>query len=445
MAVQGSIGARLDRLPVCRFHRRMLALIGSGLLLDSIDIYLQGPLLAYFLSIDFSNLKHNADFLSATFLGLVAGTLLSGRLTDRMGRRSMFQVNLLLFGICSIVAGFASSMQDLIFIRFFIGVGLGGEVVVTYGTLAEFVPPHARGIWQGKLAFLSNLGIPLSALLCAAFLPSVGWRPLLVSVGLIALGAWAFQRRMPESPRWYEAVGRQQKAEATMTCIEHEVESCTNLPLPPVPSLELTQPICRLGVRELFGNKLLHRTLLATFLMIAVNVNVYTFTAWLPTILLERTNAMNRSLLITWIIQLGALPGALIGSWASERFGRKESIVAVSLAAAALTFIFGSASSVVALAAEGFLMSVLAYGLVAITFAIYIPELFPTSVRMTGSSFANACGRGANIVVPQLVAWMLPHGGSVTVFIFLSVLLVTQALVMWIFGLDTRFRSLEQI
>jgi putative MFS transporter len=195
----------------------------------------------------------------------------------------------------------------------------------------------------------------------------------------------------------------------------------------------------------LFGNKLLRRTLLATFLMVAVNVNVYTFTAWLPTILLERTNAMGRSLLITWVIQLGALPGALVGSWASERFGRKESIVALSLAAAALTFIFGFARNAVTLATEGFLLSVFVYSLVAITFAVYVPELFPTSVRMTGASLANACGRGANIIVPQVVAWMLPHGGSVTVFVFLSVLLVTQAVVIWILGVDTRFRSLEQI
>src|SRR3954453_1357030 len=159
-------GARLDRLPICRFHYRLLYLIGAGLFLDSLDLYIQGPILAFLLSTNFSDINGNARFLSATFLGLIVGTLISGSCGDRFGRRVMYQVNLLLFGVASLLAAFAPSLGILVLCRFAMGVGLGGEVIISYGTLAEFLPPYARSTWQGKLAFLSNLAIPLSALLC---------------------------------------------------------------------------------------------------------------------------------------------------------------------------------------------------------------------------------------------------------------------------------------
>src|SRR4051794_22267579 len=135
-----SAGARLDRLPVCGFHTRILAIIGSGLFLDALDIYIQGPLLAYFLSSGWSDMGQNANFLSATFAGLLAGTLISGRLSDRFGRRWMYQTNLLIFGLATIAGAFAPHPRLLVACRFVSGLGLGGEVVVSYATLAEFVP-----------------------------------------------------------------------------------------------------------------------------------------------------------------------------------------------------------------------------------------------------------------------------------------------------------------
>ena len=81
--VSVNAGARLDRLPISRFHYRMLGLIGSGLFLDSLDLYIQGPILAFLLSTKFSDINGNAQFLSATFLGLIVGTLISGSCGDR--------------------------------------------------------------------------------------------------------------------------------------------------------------------------------------------------------------------------------------------------------------------------------------------------------------------------------------------------------------------------
>src|SRR3569623_1215939 len=118
-------GARLDRLPICSFHWRILALIGAGMFLDAFDIYLAGGVLGVVLKEGWSTLELNAAFVSATFVGMTIGAWFSGILGDRFGRRFSYQLNLAIFGLASIAAAFAPSMIVLIALRFIIGIGLG--------------------------------------------------------------------------------------------------------------------------------------------------------------------------------------------------------------------------------------------------------------------------------------------------------------------------------
>ena len=445
MALPVHAGERLDRLPVCRFHYRILALIGSGLFLDSLDLYVQGLVLAYLLSTHWSDVSGNAHFLSATFLGLVAGALISGPCSDRFGRRRMYQLNLLLFGLASIAGAFAPTLDLLIVCRFIMGLGLGGEVIICYGTLAEFTPPRERARWQGILALVSNAGIPASALLCAAVLPGFGWRPVFGLIGTLAILVWVPRRLIPESPRWYESQGLQAEAETTIASIEREVESCTGAPLPAFAAKFEIAGSRGLSLGSLFRGRLLRRTVLAIFLMVCVNTAVYTFVAWLPTILIRRGLDMSQTYRLTFLIQLGSLPGALVGGWAADRLGRRGSIVLLSLLAAIAALVFGVTKSAFGMIAWGFTLVVFVYSLVVIAFGIYVPEVFPTAVRMTGSSVANACGRMANVLAPQGVAWLLLHWGELSVYAALSALLFMQSIVVWVWGEDTERQSLEQI
>ncbi len=146
-ALTGTVnaGARLDRLPLGRFHRRILTLIAAGMFFDAFDIYLQGGLLGALVHDGWSTPAINAAFLSKTFLGMLVGALAAGYLGDRFGRRVSYQINLAIFGLASLAAAFAPSMTVLIWLRFVMGIGLGAEIVVGYSTLAEFIPPSHRG------------------------------------------------------------------------------------------------------------------------------------------------------------------------------------------------------------------------------------------------------------------------------------------------------------
>ena len=145
-------GGRLDRLPIGPFHRRIMWLIGIGMFFDGFDIYIAATVLGSTLKSGFSTLPQNAWFVSATFVGMMAGSFLTGFFGDRYGRRFTYQANLLVFGLAAIGAAFAPNMTVLIILRFIMGVGLGAENVVGYSTMTEFVPARSRGRFLGLMA-----------------------------------------------------------------------------------------------------------------------------------------------------------------------------------------------------------------------------------------------------------------------------------------------------
>src|ERR1700710_125813 len=164
-------GARLDRLPVSGFHKRIMWLIGIGMFFDGFDIYVASTVLGATLQSGFSTLGQNALFVSLTFLGMMIGSFATGFLGDRFGRRFTYQANLAIFGVASIGAALAPNMAVLIACRFVVGLGPGAENVVGYSTLTEFAPPASRGKLQGLMAVFVVSGLPVAGLI-GLFLPS---------------------------------------------------------------------------------------------------------------------------------------------------------------------------------------------------------------------------------------------------------------------------------
>src|SRR5712691_13556517 len=103
---------------------------------------------------------------------MTLGTLITGFVGEKYGRRSTYQVNLLIFGLASIAAAFAQDMTQLIICRFVQGLGLGAEIVVGYSTMTEFVPPKTRGRWLALMAFVVVAGFPATALLGYLIIPN---------------------------------------------------------------------------------------------------------------------------------------------------------------------------------------------------------------------------------------------------------------------------------
>jgi MFS transporter, putative metabolite:H+ symporter len=407
LAATANAGARLDRLPISSFHRRILWLIGIGMFFDGFDIYVAGAVLGATLKSGFSTMGQNAEFVSVTFLGMMLGAFFTGFLGDRYGRRFTYQANLAIFGLASIAAAFAPSMLVLILLRFVMGAGLGAENVVGYATMTEFVPPQARGKWLGIVSVFVVSGLPVTGLLGTLIIPRFGWRIMFVLGGLGAMVVWYLRKALPESPRWLESIGRTEEADTILRAIEHEV----SLHHAPLRDPEPSPPVIHSrGLSSLLNSVLLPRMIVGATTLIVVNTLIFGFVTWLPTFFVQEGRSIASSLRYSLVISLGAPLGSALGAFTADSWGRKP-----------------------------------IYVLVAVLFAIYIPELFPTEVRMRASGICNTFGRGATILTPFIVVALFRSYEVSGVLSFLIGLLIVQIFVVLRFGVEPKKRRLEEI
>jgi putative MFS transporter len=428
---------------MARFHWKILGLIGAGAALDAFDVYLAAGVAAAMVKQGFSTLQLNGIFVSAGFFGMLIGAGFSGYLGDRFGRRSSYQINLALFGLTSIAAAFAPSIYWLIGLRFVMGIGLGAELVVAAGTLCEFIPPAHRGRWTALLALMINSGLLIATSIGYVVIPALGWRWMFGIAGIGAVVVWVLRHSMPESPRWLESVGRLKEAEDTVSAIEREVEAQRG-PLPPcsrTQNLEVPpQPFRALLRRGMIG-----RTVTAALTVVAVNVAVYGFVAWLPTFFVKEGRDVVTSLGFTLLMSFGAPAGALLGFFCADRLGRAKGLVTFSLATIVLGFIYPHMVANAAIACVGFTLVTCIYVVVTLGLFSYVPELFPTALRLRGTGTAGVCGRLASIITSYGAVLLYAQFGVLGVLVMVSGVLLLLVIAILSLGVDANQYSLEAV
>jgi MFS transporter, putative metabolite:H+ symporter len=434
--------ARLDRLPIGPFHWRVLRLVGAGMFFDSFDNSMMAGVLAALVGSGWSNMALNARFISATFLGLTIGAALAGWAGDRLGRRFAYQFNLLLFGVMCLFASVAPSMDWLIAIRCLMGVGLGAEFVVGYGMMAEFVPPANRGRFTTMLNVISSSGTFAVALVGLVVIPMAGWRAMFVIGGCGALWVWWLRRKLPESPRWLESVGRTAEAEDTLRAIEQEASTNGPLPRVVVGSVPSQQ---RVPITVLFTRPVIRRTLLAVAVNVTCLVGSYSFTAWIPSFFVREGLSVTRSLGFATAMMAGTIAGPLIGVLIADRIGRRHGIMATGLACSCIGAIYPFLTAPVAIMFCGFLLVSCMSLFLALGLGGYTPELFPTAYRFRGTGLAQMVGRGGLIGTPYVVLALFSNYGIAGVVAMIATLYFSLVVVVAVAGIETNQKSLEDL
>jgi len=443
MATAVNAGARLDRLPISSFHYRIFWLVGAGMFFDGYDLYVAGSVLASTLQTKFSTIPQNLQFLSLTFVGMTIGSLITGFVGDKYGRRFTYQINLLIFGLASIAAAFAQDMAQLIICRFVQGLGLGAEIVVGYSTLTEFVPPKTRGRWLAFMAFLVVAGFPATALLGYLIIPEFGWRPMFIIAGIGSLIVWYLRKNLPESPRWLESKGRTAEAEALMTSIEKEVSSTGKLP-----AAAKSAAVPQLTAMAMLRPPILQRMIVGSWVLITINTLIFGFVIFLPQFFLRQGLTITASLAYTLVLSGGSLLGCALGAYLSDSIGRRWSIIGASIVTIVTGYVyarFNAASDPTIVLSVGFVLIVAIYVQTAILFGVYTPELFPTEIRLRANGICNTLGRGATVISPFVVGALMASYQLPGVVWLMIGLVVIQIVVVWAWGVEPRNRGLEDL
>jgi putative MFS transporter len=421
--------ARLDALPFTREHRKLLVGSGMGWALDAMDVGLISFVLAQ-LAVTWSLTGTELSWIASSgFIGMAIGASLGGLLADRFGRRQVFAVTLLIFGIATGASALAWSVGALIALRFVVGLGLGAELPVASTLVSEFAPPRIRGRVIVLLEAFWAVGWTLAAVIGFVVVPASaeGWRWALAIGAVPALYAAVVRFGLPESVRFLESRGR--IAEAEITVQRFERSAGVQFPEQPAAAVDTpAKPRVRAGrqVAALWARP--HRVQTAALWLVwfCVNFAYYGAFVWLPTILVASGFSLVRSFGYTLIITLAQLPGYLVAAWLVEKWGRNKTLAVFLTGSAASAVLFGLAGAEWQVIGAGMLLSFFNLGAWGALYAV-TPELYPTALRGTGSGWAAGVGRIASILAPLAVPLLTGVGGNVLLFSVFAVFFLVAA------------------
>ena len=448
-----NIGARLDRLPNSGWHIKMWLVSAFALLVcwsNGIGGAVQNVLLN-----ELHWLEPGSTLLAmwgTTYTaGQLFGALVGGPIGDKIGRKKSILLYEVIHIIAMIGGAAAPNVTVLYVFRLIQGFGLGALLVVLFAAFTEYVPGKNRGVWSSRNSFIGNFAHPICngialVIVSTGVSMNMNWRiQYIIPSVLSIIASIIIYNKYPESPRWLESQGRVAEADAIMTAIEKEIEASTGKPLPPVEAVE-AKAVKNLPYSALFKGKLLKRTICGSLVLIGMNTIQYTLMNWMPSLLSSLGYDTSQSQFMTMFGLFGAPFGIFLASLYMDKVPRKITGVALLIAMAVMGIITSRQTTMGALIASTFVLNTFIYMYVCYASAVYVPEMWPTSAKLSGSGFCNAMGRVSNIFFPFLVTSVAAGSmGSNGVFVLISIVAAIIAVSIVVFGVETRGESVEDI
>lgn len=401
--------------PISR--NKLLRVAGVGWMFDAMDVGILSFVIAA-LAVDWNLTSSQMGWIgSINSIGMAVGAFIFGVFADKVGRKKIFMWTLIIFSVASGLSALTTTLTLFLILRFFVGMGLGGELPVASTLVSESVAAKERGrvvvllesFWAGGwliAAIISYFVIP------SDIWPFEGWRVALILTAIPAFYAVYIRMHLPDSPQFAA------KKEAKNRSIPQNIA----------------------GVWQ---KKYSRSTLMLWILWFTVVFSYYGMFLWLPSVMVGKGFDLITSFKYVLIMTLAQLPGYFTAAWFIEKWGRKFVLVTYLLGTAASAFVFGNAETVGVLLASGILLSFFNLGAWGALYA-YTPEQYPTVIRGTGAGMAAAVGRIGGIFGPLLVGYLLKAGYDIGyIFGIFCISIIIGACAVLFLGRETKQTELE--
>jgi MFS family permease len=459
------VPVRLDRLPWSPFHSLVIAALGITWILDGLEVTLAGSVAAALQQSPRLHLTPEQVGLtgSAYLAGAVLGALFFGHLTDRLGRKRLFNVTLGVYLAATALTALSWDFPSFAVFRFFTGAGIGGEYAAINSAIQELIPARLRGRTDLAVNGSFWVGAAVGAagsvwLLDPNLLPEdLGWRLAFGTGAVLGLFILYLRRFLPESPRWLMTHGRIAEAEAVVGEIEARVRAARAVELPPVETgLALRAPRhVSLGmVARTLLRRYPERTLLGLALM-AAQAFFYNAIFFTYALVLTRFFAVAADRVGLYILPfaLGNFSGPLLLGPLFDTLGRKPMITATYALAGALLALTGALFAAGALdaATQTLLWTVVFFFASAAASAAYLTvgESFPLELRALAIALFYAFGTLlGGVGGPWLFGILIASGerGDILAgYLFGAALMLAAALIELRLGVSAERRPLEEV
>jgi AAHS family 4-hydroxybenzoate transporter-like MFS transporter len=412
------VGAIIDRQKMKWFQIRVVVLCALMQFLDGFDtqaIAYVAPALKHAWHLGQASL---GPVFGSGVAGVLVGSILIGPLADRFGRKAMMILAVAVFGVFTLLTAQAGTLNMLLVLRFLAGLGLGGVIPSTVVMASEYAPGHRRGSMVTLMACGFALGAASGGILAGAYLLSMGWRAIFYVGGILPLLlVLVLVRWLPESLRFLslDPVGKRPKILAILRQIEPTVAYPDH-----VQFVSEQRGAVRWPVIELFRERRAAMTCLL-WLIFFVNLVCLNFlNNWLPT-LMSATMSVHDAVRTTTFFQFGGMAGVICMGILADRFGFYRvmtlGFAVATVLVATIGGVIGSRETMsLVLALSGFCIIGVQMTLSALTATLY-----PTSMRGTGTGWANSIGRIGSFAGPVVGGVLLSlHLPLQTVFLIVA-------------------------
>ena len=437
---------RLEALPVGSFHYKLLLVTGLGWLFDSMDT----GLIAFVLPVltkDWGLSPAQAGWIgSIGLIGMALGAVLAGTVADRIGRKKVFTITVLLYSISTGLCALSWSYESLLVFRFLVGFGLGGELPVAATLMSEYAPSHLRGRFIVLLESFWGVGWLVAACTAYLLIPRFGWQIAFVIGTIPALYVFLIRLHMPESVRYLISHGRINDAKDIILELERKLHVESRPFAKELSEAEREQPnAAATSFTTLWTKPFRTRTIMLWLAWFGIVFSYYGIFMWLPSIVFAQGFAVVKTFEYVLIMTLAQLPGYYAAAWLVDVIGRKYTLSLFLLMSGICSFFFGNAASASSLLAWGAAMSFFNLGAWGVIYT-YTPEQYPTTIRALGSGWAAGFGRIGGMIAPMLVGMMLANAfGMSTIFLmFASVFVIISAVVLTL-GKESKQKTLEEL
>ena len=394
---------------------KLLGIAGLAWMFDAMDVGILSFVIAA-LATEWALTPNEMGWIgSVNSIGMAVGALVFGVLADKVGRKKIFMITLILFSVASGLSALTTTLFAFLALRFLVGMGLGGELPVASTLVSESVEAKERGRVVVLLESFWAAGWIISALIAYFIIPDYGWRVALLITALPAFYAIYLRLKLPDSPKYTEK--NTEKNTETRSIIQN--------------------------MKGVWAKKYAKATLMLWIVWFTVVFSYYGMFLWLPSVMVMKGFSLIQSFEYVLIMTLAQLPGYFSAAWLIEKAGRKFVLVTYLLGTAASAFVFGSAETTAVLIVSGMLLSFFNLGAWGALYA-YSPEQYPTVIRATGSGMAASVGRIGGILGPLLVGSLVTAGyeiGWIFGIFFIAIIIGVIAIIF--LGTETKQVELE--
>lgn len=427
----------VDDMTMTPFLRKITFFSGGGSFLDGYVLALIGVALTQIIPHFELTEFWSAAIGASVFLGILVGTIVGGYLTDLVGRRTMFIIDVIAIGVFSILSMFAADPLMLVLARFFIGVFVGADYPIATSLIAEFTPKEHRSISMGWVSAAWYLGATLAAFVgYVLFSVEDGWKIMLGSAVFPCIILLIGRRDIPESPLWLASKGRTEEAEKVMEFVYGEGVAL---------NVE-EQKEEKTSLKKLFQGGYLKRILYLGVFILCQVVPMYAIYTFGPSIMSafglgEGQESILGEAAVSLFFLIGTIPAMF---WLNSMGRRKLLLISLAMMAVGL-IILG------VWPAAPILVVILAFGLYAffsggpgILQWLYPNELFPTEVRASAVGIAIAISRVGTIIATYGTPFVLANFGVGPTMLIAAGLVVLGWILSFYLAPETRGKSLSE-